>query len=144
MLQVMGELIGISIIVSPIMILSVLLNDRDRRESKLNSIAMEQVNSRNLRGLVAIETRCAILSRWSVIRVDIWGCSDKQIWEMVRQLSLGLSQVVQEKTLLRFSTKTPWTMMVEIMPVKRRTHQVSTDVAPSRAYSQAAFSRSRG
>ncbi len=144
MLQVMSELIGISIIVSPIMILSVLLNHRDRRESKLNSIAMEQANSRNLRGLVAIETRCAILSRWSVIKVDMRDCSDKQIWEMVRQLSLGLSQIVQEKTLLRFSTKTPGTMMVRIMPVKRRAYQVSTDVVPSRAYSQAAFSRSRG
>jgi hypothetical protein len=118
MVQVVNELIGISIVVSPIVILSVLLNDRDRRESKLRSNVLEQVNSRNLRGLVAIETRCALFLRRSVIKVDMWGCSDKQIWEIIRRLSLGLSQVVQEKTLLRFSMKTPWTMMAKLSPLR--------------------------
>ncbi len=118
MLQVVNELIGISIVVSPIVILSVLLNDRDHRESKLRSNVLAQINSRNLRGLFAIETRCALLLRRTVIRVDMWGCSDKQICEIIRRLSLGLSQVVQEKTLLRFSTETPWTMMVKLSPIR--------------------------
>ncbi len=118
MLQGMSELVGISMIVSPIIVLSVLLNRRDRRESSLRRNALEQVNSRNLSGLVAIETRCALLSRRSVIRVDMWGCSETQIWEVIERLSRGLPQTLQEKTTLRFSMKRSWVFIVKIIPKK--------------------------
>jgi hypothetical protein len=126
MLPVMSELyellVGISIIVGPVIVVSVLLNHRDRRESRLKGMITALVNSPTLLGLVAIKTRCSVLLPRSVITVDVRGCLDEEIWEVIERLSRGLPQAVQGKTTLRFVTKRPWSPMVKILP--RKNHQL--------------------
>lgn len=122
MLPVIRELwelfVGISTIAGPVIAVSLLLNHRDRRESRLKGMVTAQIDFRGLLNLVAIETRCSLLLPRSVITVDMQACFDEEIWEVVERLSRKLPHAVQGKTTLRVLTRRPWAPMVKIVPRK--------------------------
>lgn len=85
-----GLLIGISVTLGPVVGLMHLLNLRDRRESALQGVVLQKVNSRDLRGLIAFQIRCAFFSRRSLVALDMRACSRDQIWDVITRLSQSL------------------------------------------------------
>lgn len=88
--QVGGLLVGIALSYGPVVGLMTLLNLRDRRQSRLHGSVLTQFGSLALRGRVAIQTRCAVLSPRSLVTVDMRACSRDEIWEAVGRLSQSL------------------------------------------------------
>jgi len=92
----LGKLaIGSLITFGPLAVLIMLLNLRDRRESYLSFVVYKQLNSPDLRGLITFKTRCALFSRHSMVKVDMRGCSNEQIWDAIKRLSHSLPLYVR-------------------------------------------------
>lgn len=90
-LMPLGGLVAmIGLTYGPVVGLMALLNLRDRRQSRLHGSVLTQFGSLALRGRVAIQTRCALLSPRSVVAVDMRACSRDEIWEAVGRLSRSL------------------------------------------------------
>jgi hypothetical protein len=82
--QALGEILTLGLAlgvgVSPIGALIALLNRRDRRAAALHATACAQFPSVALRSDVAIAVRCAVLSRWARVSVDMRACPRDQVW----------------------------------------------------------------
>lgn len=89
-MQLGGLIIGISITLGPVVVLIGVLNLRDRREAALRGVVLPHVNSRDLRGLISIDVRSGLFSRWSLIAIDMRACSRDQIWDLITRLSQSL------------------------------------------------------
>lgn len=85
-----GGLLTVALTVGPVAALVGLLNRRDRRVRALRGVVLAQVNARELRGLFAIQIRCGLFSRRSVVTLDFSGESREQLWEVVGRLSRSL------------------------------------------------------
>ena len=75
--------------VGPLIALMLLLNARDRREAALLE-TMWYLAPRDLRPLIAILAHCDLLSRMSVVEVDMWGCARDEIWDAIARWRAGL------------------------------------------------------
>jgi hypothetical protein len=56
----------------------------------MEGIVGKEVNSPDLRGLVAVNTKCALLSKRCRVEVDMWNCSSEQIWDVIDRLRVNL------------------------------------------------------
>lgn len=75
--------------VGPVVGLMLLLNARDRRQAALLG-TMWSVAPRDLRDLIAVQVRCALLSGGSVVEVDMRDCARDEIWEALARWCAGL------------------------------------------------------
>ena len=83
-------LVGFMILFGPVIVLLLILNARDRRESTLRGIVFEQLRSPDLRGLFTFRIRHALFLGSSVVDVNLWDCSKEQIWNTTTRLSIHL------------------------------------------------------
>lgn len=92
----LGQLIlGFIAITGPLIVLILILEARDRRESKLYGIILKQLNSPGLRGLFSFRVRLGLLFRRDIVILDLWGCSSEQIWGTTVPLSMSLPPEVR-------------------------------------------------
>lgn len=77
------------------LVLLTLLNVRDRRQARLLSTVLDQTGSRDLRGSIAVQVRCGVLSRRSVVRVHIVACAPNAVWDIITRLSERLPPQVR-------------------------------------------------
>ncbi len=88
-------IVGLISIGGPLIFLIALLHVRDHRKSVIEGIACRELNSPDLRGLVAVNIKCALLSnRWTV-EVDMWNCSNERIWDVMEGLRVNLPSSVR-------------------------------------------------
>jgi hypothetical protein len=73
----------------------ILLNRRDRRQLALAHGVLDRVNSRDLRGRVAVQARSGLLWGRSVVTVDVLASSRNEVWEIMTRLSRHLSPRVR-------------------------------------------------
>ncbi|MBI4588577.1 MAG: hypothetical protein HY725_07035 [Candidatus Rokubacteria bacterium] len=66
---------------------ALLLNVRDRRERRLLQAVLDCLNGRELRGRVAVEVRCGLLSPRGLVRVHLLAATRSEIWELLGRLA---------------------------------------------------------
>jgi hypothetical protein len=92
--QALGEVLALGVVlgvgVGPIGALIALLNRRDRRAAALHVTACAQFSGVVLRSDVAIAVRCAVLSRWARVSVDMRACPRDQLWDAMARLRQAL------------------------------------------------------
>jgi hypothetical protein len=81
--------LGFLCILGPVVLLSVLLHGRDRREAALRAAVLRQLNSPDLRGLFSARVQSRSIGGDAVV-VDLWGCSREQVWNVMERLSVSL------------------------------------------------------
>jgi len=82
-----GLVLVIGMTYGPVLALLGLLNLRDRRQSRLLGGVMQRLPRREFGGRLAIDVRCPLLSRRSVVTLDMRACSRDEIWQAVTRLS---------------------------------------------------------
>jgi hypothetical protein len=82
MISLAKLIMGLISIGGPLIFLIALLHVRDHRKSIIDGIACKGLNSPDLRGLVAVNTKCALLSKRCTVGIDMWNCSDERIWDV--------------------------------------------------------------
>jgi hypothetical protein len=87
--------LGLVAVTGPLIVLVLILEARDRRESKLCGIILKQLNSPNLRGLFSFRIRHGLFFRRDIVILDLWGCSSEQLWDTTVQLSMSLPPEVR-------------------------------------------------
>jgi hypothetical protein len=90
MISLAKLIMGMIFIGGPLIFLIALLHVRDNRKSIIDGIACKGLNSPDLRGLVAANTKCALLSKRCTVEVDIWNCSNERIWDVIEGLRANL------------------------------------------------------
>jgi hypothetical protein len=73
--------------------LVVLLNRRDRRQARLLSSAARQFSGEVLRSDIVIDARCALLTKWAEVRVDI-AHDGGEVWPAIERLRQTLPPMV--------------------------------------------------
>jgi len=86
-MEVTRIVLGCAIIFGPVVVLLLLLNRRDRHTSQWRDIVLSQLPWHELRGLVGIQVHSGVLTRRSVVRLDMLACTCDQIWDAVLRLS---------------------------------------------------------
>ncbi len=71
------------------------LNLRDRREARLLSTVLAELDGPELRGRVAVKVRARLLWAPSVVKIYLLGASRQEIWEILGRLSEHLSRRVR-------------------------------------------------
>ncbi|MBI4610375.1 MAG: hypothetical protein HY726_15370 [Candidatus Rokubacteria bacterium] len=74
---------------------TILLNLRDRRQARLLRTVLDQLSSRELRGRIAVEVRCALLSADSQVAVHVLTFSQEELWEIMTRLAQRLAPRVR-------------------------------------------------
>lgn len=72
---------------SPLVVLLILLNRRDRRESALLGAVLAEFASPEFRGRIATQIRCSLLARRIVVRVQMLDGSRDEIWDALMRLA---------------------------------------------------------
>jgi hypothetical protein len=88
-------IVGLISIGGSLIFLIALLHVRDHRKSVIEGIACRELNSPDLRGLVAVNTKCALLSNRCTVEVDMWNCSNERIWDVMEGLRVNLPSSVR-------------------------------------------------
>lgn len=94
-MQLGGFLLMVGITYGPVVGLLELLNLRDRRQSRLLGSLMKELAARHFSGRIAVHVHCALLSRHSVVRLDMRACSPDEIWQAIARLSRRLPPAVR-------------------------------------------------
>jgi hypothetical protein len=87
LIQVGGLVLMVGMTYGPVVALLGLLNLRDHRQSRLLGSVMQWFPPREFGGRLAVHVRCALLSRRSVVTLDMRACSREEIWQAVARLS---------------------------------------------------------
>jgi hypothetical protein len=95
LMEVTRIVLGCAITFGPVVVLLSLLNRRDRRTSQLRDAVLSQLPLYELRGLVGIQVHAGVLTRRSMVRLDMLACTCDQIWDAVLRLSRMLPPHVQ-------------------------------------------------
>jgi hypothetical protein len=90
LMQLGGFLLVVGITYGPVVGLLELLNLRDRRQSRLLGRVMKELPAGEFGGRLAVQVRSALLSRRSVVTLDMRACSRDEIWQTVARLSRSL------------------------------------------------------
>jgi hypothetical protein len=86
-----GHLLGGFIVVSaPVIILLLILNDRDRREATLRGIILDRMNAPNITGLYTLRIRRRLLMGKDTVIINLGDSAKEQIWDTTMHLSLSL------------------------------------------------------
>jgi len=81
--------IGFVGILGPVVLLLMIMNNRDRRESMLFATVLLELNRPHLRGLFTVKIKSRPLWADTVV-VDLWNCSREQVWNVIEILSAKL------------------------------------------------------
>lgn len=81
--------IGFLGILGPVVLLLMIMNNRDRRESMLFATVLLELNRPHLRGLFTVKIKSRPLWADTVV-VDLWNCSREQVWNVIEILSAKL------------------------------------------------------
>jgi hypothetical protein len=87
LMDVTRIVLGCAITFGSVVVLLSLLNRRDRRTSQWRDVVLSQLPWHELRGLVGIQVHAGLLTRRSVVRLDMLACTYGQIWDAVLRLS---------------------------------------------------------
>ena len=90
MISLFKLVIGFTFITAPLICLIALLRAQDHRKSIIEGIVGKELNYPDLRGLVAVNTRHALLSRKCTVELDMRSCSNEQIWDVIDRLRVNL------------------------------------------------------
>jgi hypothetical protein len=93
--EVTRVVVGCAMTFGPVVVLLSLLNLRDARAAKLREAVLAELPLVELRGLIAIQIRCAVLSRRSLVRIDMVACTREQIWDAITRLPYILPPYVR-------------------------------------------------
>ncbi len=86
--------VGFLCLMTPVAVLVVALERRDRRALALNTIVLQQLNTPELRGLYAVAVRPRPFGS-DRVSIDLWGCSRHQLWDVMDRLALALPRSVR-------------------------------------------------
>ena len=81
--------IGFVGILGPVVLLLMIMNNRDRRESMLFATVLLELNRPHLRGLFTVKIKSRPLWADTVV-VELWNCSREQVWNVIEILSAKL------------------------------------------------------
>jgi len=95
LMQVGGLALVIGMTYGPVVALLGLLNLRDHRQSRLLGSVMKELRAREFDGRLAVKVRCALLSRRSVVTLDMRTCSRDEMWQALARLSRSLPPTVR-------------------------------------------------
>jgi hypothetical protein len=87
--------LGFTVTFGPLVGVLLLLNLRDRRVATLRHVVLAALPLHELRGLIAVQARCAMFSRKSVVTLDMFACTRDQIWDAVTRLYHNLPRHVR-------------------------------------------------
>lgn len=93
--EVTRVVVGCAMTFGPVVVLLSLLNRRDARAAKLREAVLAELPLVELRGLIAIQIRCGVLSRRSLVRIDMVACTREQIWDAITRLPYILPPYVR-------------------------------------------------
>lgn len=90
-LMVLGAWIILAVLTfGPSLGYSWLLDLRDRRQSRLRATVLEQLGPSPARDRVEVRVHGALLSRRSIVTLDMRACSHEEIWDTIARLSQSL------------------------------------------------------
>lgn len=89
LVQFGGFLLVVTLTVGPVLALMLLLNARDRRKATMLDAAW-RLALEDLRDQIAIQIHSPLLSRHSVVAVDMCECSRDEVWEAIARWYAGL------------------------------------------------------
>ncbi len=89
------SIMGFAFIGAPVICLIALLHAQDHRKSIIEGIVGKELNYPELRGLVAVNTRYALLSKRCTAELDMPACSNEQIWDVIGRLRGNLPSSVR-------------------------------------------------
>jgi hypothetical protein len=95
LMQLGGLVVMVGVTYGPVVGLLELLNLRDGRRSRLLASVMKELAARHFSGRIAVRVHCALLSRRSVVRLDMQACSPDEIWQALARLSRRLPPIVR-------------------------------------------------
>lgn len=95
LMQLGGLVAMIGLTYAPVVVLLALLNLRDRRQSRVLGTVLKELPRREFGGRVAVHARCALLSRRSVLTLDMRACAREEIWPALARLSRSLPASVR-------------------------------------------------
>ena len=82
--------IGFLAILGPLILLIFSIKLRDKRESMLYDMILKELNTADLRGLFSVRARPRLLSWYDIVIVNMWGCSNRQMWDVAMRMSFKL------------------------------------------------------
>jgi hypothetical protein len=127
--QVSGLVFVFGMTVGPILGVLLLLNARDRRQSRLLGLLLG-LTPRDLRDRIAIEVHCSPFWRRSVARVDMCSCSREEMWKAIGRWSANLPPTARLQVNGRVDQGVPALLTVE-------TASGRTACCPARAFAAA-------
>jgi hypothetical protein len=84
----LGQLgLGFAALLGPLLVLMLLLKHRDRRQAMLSNVVYRELNVPHLRGLYSVKIETHLLGGQDTVTVDILGCLNKQLWDVIMDLS---------------------------------------------------------
>jgi hypothetical protein len=90
-----GQLLaGFLCILGPLGFLLAHLRLRDQREATLSLAALRELNTPELRGMLAVKVESRFIGRDKVV-VDVGGCSREQLWGVMEKLTVKLPSHVR-------------------------------------------------
>jgi hypothetical protein len=81
---------GAAITFGAVVVLLTLLNRRDRRASRLRHTVLDQLALPELRGRVGMQIQCAVLSRRSVVIVELLAGTPQEVWNVFTRMASRL------------------------------------------------------
>src|SRR5262245_13408952 len=78
---------GVAIIFGAVVILSTLLNRRDRRASRLHRTVLDQLALPELRGRIGVHIQCAVFSWRRAVIVDLLAGTLHEVWNIFTRLA---------------------------------------------------------
>jgi hypothetical protein len=92
----LGKLtVGFVFIAAPLAFLIALLYAQDHRKRMIEGIVGKELNSPDLRGIAAANTKCALLSNSCTVEADIWDAPGEQMWNVLDRLRENLPSNVR-------------------------------------------------
>jgi hypothetical protein len=89
-MEVARGVFGVAITFGVVVILLTLLNERDRRASRLRHTVLDQVALPELRGRVGVQIQCAVFSRRSAVTVDLLVGTPHEVWNVCTHMASRL------------------------------------------------------
>jgi hypothetical protein len=89
-MEVTGRVLGMAMLFGAVVVLLTLLNQRDRRSSRLRRTVLDQLALPELRGRVGVYIRCAVFSRRRAVIVDLLGGTPHEVWNVFTRLASRL------------------------------------------------------
>jgi hypothetical protein len=82
--------VGGAIIFGPLLAWLILLNRRDRCVSRLCLTVSEALALAELRGRIALQVQCAVLSGGRTVNIDILACTYHEVWDIFTHVASRL------------------------------------------------------